>query len=337
MRTPELVEIKNLQFPENTASPMRVFWELNLRCNYNCTNCPPSVHDNRSPFADAAFFEKAIAALERGLKDKTSIHWAFSGGEPTINPAFSRVIEFVTSSSLPMTSFELCTNLSLPTDRLAYLLSPVVSRFGDKTCIVASYHHEYTTPDAYSEKILRLKEKLPELKFFPVLLLPSDPEKFEATFALFDKLKGISRPDLRLIRKDLGPKPIAYSPEQLQRMQDYFGSRSSKRLPSLKMVYDDGSDRDVLSPPELIYSDRNRFRGWSCEAGYSEIVITPDFKVYRASCEKDRTAMGSLLADGFELHGKPQPCARERCMCITDLCINKVKPCSGPPSMHAPL
>jgi hypothetical protein len=315
------IRIENLLIQDSNS--IRVFWELNLRCNYDCEYCPADVHDNSVPIPNRSFYEKSISNLQRLLKSKDRIHWAFSGGEPLINANIQFIFDSISTDMFNSTSIEICTNLSLPPPRLLKLFENPYKIFGPNLCVVASYHAPYTTPDIFFHKISQLVEEYNAIEFYPVLLLPTEDEEFDKAIDLFEKLKEISKPDLRLIRKDFGSDYLNYNPRQLKYMDEYFLRNSSDRLDSLKIYYSDDTTEIVRSPPSLIKRGMVNFEGWLCEAGYSEIVIDSNFQVFRASCNKDGNSMGLIFDDNITLFDKPEPCNRKACLCTTNICINK--------------
>ncbi len=317
------VRIENLMV--STPDSIRIFWEINLRCNYDCVNCPPDTHSTKAPFPQMELYKKSFTNLERLLASKQAIHWAFSGGEPLINPSIKEIFSEIIQDKFKSSSVEICTNLSLPHQRLTELFRPLYERFKNNTCIVATYHYPYTTPREFKEKIFQILEVLPETEFYPVLLLPTDPQKFNETVELFNDLKSRTKADLRMIRKNFGPDIIDYSEDQKKFMDQYYAEKKSERMDSLKLTYSDGSHEIIKSPPELMRRNMVNFKGWLCEAGFSEIVIDQDFRVQRASCAKGEDGMGLLYSDTFSLYDGAKACDKALCSCTPNICINKWK------------
>jgi hypothetical protein len=319
------IEIESLLTQPRYKDPIRIYWELNRRCNYDCTECPSYIHDNHSSFPKIEDYEKVIENLLPQLKNKDFGLWAFSGGEPTINPSLKYIIETLGISEIPTNYLELCTNLSLPINSLIHIFDLVEKYFSDGGLVVASYHYQFCKPDVFYEKIRIISEKYRNIKIYPVILLPPNQNDFESAIDLFNRLKNCSNPDLRPIRKGLGKSYIDYKADQLKTIEEYFVSNKSARKPSLKIKYSNGLEKLINSPPELIFTKENYFKNWLCEAGKSELMIDPEFDLFRASCGKGFEAhkLGSLLKNDFTVLTEPAPCLKESCFCITDICINK--------------
>lgn len=82
----------------NLTSPERlmVTWDTGRRCNFDCSYCEASRHDNVSP---PHSYEELLKTFEF-IKEYTSIYSDlvninFTGGEPTINPAFWQLAEHI--------------------------------------------------------------------------------------------------------------------------------------------------------------------------------------------------------------------------------------------------
>ena len=85
---------------------MVVTWDIGKRCNFDCTYCAKTSHDNVSNFTSfddlkkTFHFIKEWSALYK-LKSNSSKEIAinFTGGEPTINPYFWELIDYIKQES----------------------------------------------------------------------------------------------------------------------------------------------------------------------------------------------------------------------------------------------
>ena len=64
---------------------IRIEWNLSKRCNYDCSYCPPEIHDHSSPHTDIDILKNAIDRLSRINKP---VRISFTGGEPCVHPKF---------------------------------------------------------------------------------------------------------------------------------------------------------------------------------------------------------------------------------------------------------
>jgi MoaA/NifB/PqqE/SkfB family radical SAM enzyme len=80
---------------DKTENQLMVIWDLGRKCTYSCSYCPPHRKNNWSPVAQLDELIKTADSLDRyaniynkyrKIPFKTSC--SFTGGEPTVNPAF---------------------------------------------------------------------------------------------------------------------------------------------------------------------------------------------------------------------------------------------------------
>lgn len=75
---------------------LSINWNIGKRCNYSCSYCPPTVHDNHSPHMTFAVFKNAIDKIRNNIKID-SFQITFTGGEPTINPYYFDIVDYTNS------------------------------------------------------------------------------------------------------------------------------------------------------------------------------------------------------------------------------------------------
>jgi MoaA/NifB/PqqE/SkfB family radical SAM enzyme len=90
----------NLIKPE----PMMVTWDLGRRCNFDCTYCEASRHNNYSKHADLDSMLSTFDFIKRWTEiynSKRKYHLTtnldFTGGEPTVNPKFWDLVKEIKS------------------------------------------------------------------------------------------------------------------------------------------------------------------------------------------------------------------------------------------------
>ena len=81
----------------NFPIPYQILWDMSRRCNYDCTYCWPSVHNNREGFLNIKQIIKVIDILIDEWADNNEIRWNFGGGEPTMHPKFLDIIKHLKS------------------------------------------------------------------------------------------------------------------------------------------------------------------------------------------------------------------------------------------------
>ena len=76
----------------------QILWDITRRCNYDCTYCWPSVHNNIEPHHE---YEKIIETIDKAVfewSEGDSIRWNFGGGEPTMHPRFMDILKHLNNS-----------------------------------------------------------------------------------------------------------------------------------------------------------------------------------------------------------------------------------------------
>jgi MoaA/NifB/PqqE/SkfB family radical SAM enzyme len=82
--------------------PMMVTWDTGRRCNYDCSYCESTRHDTNSPYHSLDELKQTFDFVkswtekynkQRQVQSHTNIN--FTGGEPTMNPAFWDLVDYV--------------------------------------------------------------------------------------------------------------------------------------------------------------------------------------------------------------------------------------------------
>lgn len=94
----------------------RVEWNIGKRCNFDCSYCGSSVHDNFSPHMPYEKITKSIDTIRSSTDKKIKIGW--TGGEPFVHPKFFDIIKYakeeanvfrqtvVTNGTVPFKTYE---------------------------------------------------------------------------------------------------------------------------------------------------------------------------------------------------------------------------------------
>jgi organic radical activating enzyme len=155
-------ELKNNRQTKNPQLIMDSFakeaktiaWDLGRRCNYNCSYCPISVHNN---FETHKSLDSLLLA-EKNINDHwrydERIKWTFTGGEPTTNKDLIPFLQFLYNKG---DALHVQTNGSRTTDYYKKLFE--ISSIG------ISVHLEF----ADSNHILKLTEELSKIENNEVL------------------------------------------------------------------------------------------------------------------------------------------------------------------------
>lgn len=131
---------------------LRVEWNIGKRCNFDCSYCGPSTHDNSSSHLDWPTIEKTIKKLSYiGRRDHKHIKIGFTGGEPYLHPQFLEMVQLCKDEGIHRIS--VTTNGSVKLD-----LYKEAFKYVDY--LVVSYHMEYARKQKVLENIFLLNEFL---------------------------------------------------------------------------------------------------------------------------------------------------------------------------------
>jgi len=70
---------------------IKIEWNLGKRCNYDCTYCPSSIHDNFSPHTDINLLE---ATVDKLCKLGKPLRISLTGGEPCVHPDIEDLLDY---------------------------------------------------------------------------------------------------------------------------------------------------------------------------------------------------------------------------------------------------
>jgi organic radical activating enzyme len=80
------------------GTKFHIYWSIGHRCNYDCSYCPPNIHDNHSPHMSLQKLKDGWDCVYDSVKHLESVRINFLGGEPTLHPDYSAFIEHCTNN-----------------------------------------------------------------------------------------------------------------------------------------------------------------------------------------------------------------------------------------------
>lgn len=94
--------IKTIAINSTKQDPMMVTWDIGRRCNFDCTYCESTRHDITSSYTPLDELKQTFSFIKEwtGIYNSRRIspvitNINFTGGEPTINPNFWKLIEHI--------------------------------------------------------------------------------------------------------------------------------------------------------------------------------------------------------------------------------------------------
>ena len=329
------------------SEPMMVTWDLGRRCNYDCTYCESTRHNNYSKHRTFDELKGTLDFIKKysALYGHDKVNVNFTGGEPTVNPDFWKLTEHINKHN----NF----NLSLTTNG-AWAVKRTKAIVRDFKGITVSYHAEADPllRDRVIENILALHDSRIWLQVNVML----HTDHWDHCVAIYEKLKsygiktnarpigdGIVERAAWFVDSDGSMRRTSHS-YSLEQQQWFFDQMKSKGDP--QQIREgtqlgraccggrcmEGKVDNVWQPVNLI--DTN-FKDWYCSVNKyflhidNETELVYHHQTCQAKFEKKRGSIGSLT-DTESIYRYVEQnknntiiCPNQRCGC--GMCVPKAQ------------
>ena len=279
---------------------IKVEWNLGKRCNYDCSYCPSSIHDNTSPHRD---WTNLQGTVDRLVALGKPIRISFTGGEPCVNPKFAELVRYCKHVGISWIS--VTTNGTMPYEFYASL--PIDQ-------IVFSIHLEYDWKRVFNtvESIVNLT------KIKVIAQIMAHHDHMDAVLQLRARcLLGHIPNTVRRIRWTEGDHDLfddlRYHPDDLHWLKEQDATVQGN-------VVIDGDK--IMHANDVIKLHLNKYKDWSCNAGIESLMINWDGDVHRATCRVGGS-LGNIYAGTFTIPTEPIICDRNFCTCAADIPLTK--------------
>ena len=339
-----------------------VSWLLGRFCNYKCSYCWPYARSDRKDHRPTELCLKTIDEIKRQARGNgfNSFHFSLSGGEPTFHPGYLDILGYL-ADDVPNTNYT-SVHMTSNCSRNMRWFEDYVERVKPfhRASITASLHTEHLNTrekmQDFADKLILCQEHDVQITINMVMV----PDWFERDWenALFFHEQGINV-TLKPQSDPTASRVVdGYTEEMLQRLWNgmpqmaYTESKrkwASRPRPSFELPpYAIGNnDKSVPWHMQVEFTDStgkkwymdqaerfnafnfNKFKGWSCNSGFSGIIIRePDGSIKRSySCHD--VPLGNIET-GFKLFDGPRPCITESCVSSADSKIPKRSPRFNP-------
>lgn len=291
----------------NPNTRFLLVWEIGKRCNYSCSYCGPTRHSNSTPHIDwdtliktADFvFEYLGIIMSHKLPQERHANIIFTGGEPTVNPNFIRLCEYVRNEYQTKYKHKYKLQLSVTTNgSFSRKIADGILQFADRATI--SYHTEaHTKPKRKAVDTIKYFHD----KNFPLnvnVMMHSAPDNFQECLDVIDEIESygvkytpriIGDSDTFKVEGDDGTH--VYTPEQTQWFKDFWSKRNNivRGCDSCEPESKQGDDKvarklgrmccggktiniqkDGGSLPTA-FVDSTFFKGWYCSVNWYFLAI----------------------------------------------------------------
>lgn len=284
---------------------IKIEWNLGKRCNYDCSYCPASIHDNFSPHTDINILEATVDKLcELGKPLRISL----TGGEPCVHPDIEDLLDYFKRKDI------FWVNVTTNGTRTAnwYLQNEMYWNH-----LIFSLHFEYdwrrilTTINQYYDRT--------EREFFVAVMAHHDYMDDVRKVVEELKSKGI-RHTIRRIRWTEGDHNVFDDMRYDGKDLEWILNQNSSVQPNCRI-----DDVQVIHANDVIKNHLNQFKGWTCNAGLESLMINWDGEVHRATCRVGGS-LGNIYQGTFVAPIDPVICTRDWCTCAADIPLTKVNP-----------
>ena len=280
---------------------IKIEWNLGKRCNYDCSYCPASIHDNSSQHTDIEILKSAVDKLMTLGKP---IRLSFTGGEPCVHPKFLELVKYC--KHVGITWISVTTNGTMPYEFYSAL---------DVDQIVFSIHLEYDWKRVFNtvESVVELTNK----KVIAQIMAHHD--HMPAVLQLRAKCLLAEIPNtIRRIRWTEGDRDLF--DDMRYNLTDLEWLKEQESTVKGNCVID---DTQIIHANDVIKLHLNKYKDWTCNAGLESLMINWDGEVHRATCRVGGS-LGNIYDSTFLQPLDPIICDRNFCTCAADIPITKV-------------
>jgi MoaA/NifB/PqqE/SkfB family radical SAM enzyme len=279
---------------------IKIEWNLGKRCNYDCSYCPASIHDNTSPHTDIEILK---ATVDKLMTLGKPIRLSFTGGEPCVHPKFDELVRYCKHVGISWIS--VTTNGTRPYEFYASL--PVDQ-------YVFSIHFEYDV-ERILDTILKVVEST---KIKVVAQIMAHHNHMLNVRTVRTMLMNQQVPNtVRRIRWTQGDHDLfddmRYHPDDLIWIKEQDATVQGN------CVID---SEQIIHANDVIKLHLNKFKGWTCTAGLESLMINWDGEVHRATCRVGGS-LGNIYESTFVVPSDPVICTRDWCTCAADIPLSK--------------
>ena len=280
---------------------IKIEWNIGKRCNYDCSYCPSSIHDNSSLHTDIEILK---ATVDKLMTLGKPIRLSFTGGEPCVHPKFLELVKYC--KHVGVTWISVTTNGTLPYEFYAAI---------EADQIVFSIHLEFDWKRVFNtvESVVDLTNK----KVIAQIMAHHD--HMPAVLQLRARCLLAHIPNtVRRIRWTEGDHDLF--DDMRYNANDLNWLKEQEATVEGNCVID---NTKVIHANDVIKLHLNKYKGWTCNAGIESLMINWDGDVHRATCRVGGS-LGNIYEGNFVAPSEPVRCDRNFCTCAADIPLTKI-------------
>lgn len=283
---------------------IKIEWNLGKRCNYDCSYCPSSIHDNTSSPTHIGILKGTVDKLMTLGKP---IRLSFTGGEPTVHPNFEELINYCKHVGVSWIS--VTTN---GTRTPEWYSKQRVDQY------VFSMHFEYPW-----DRVLHTITQVNENNKQNILVhLMAHHDKMTGVMSTAHYLREYQIPyAVRRIRWTEGDHDLfddmRYHPDDFKWLMEQEATVKGNCI-----IDKGGLGEQIIHANDIIKLHLNKYKDWTCNAGIESLMINWDGDVHRATCRVGGS-LGNIYEDTLVVPTDPITCDRNFCTCAADIPLTK--------------
>jgi len=281
---------------------IKIEWNLGKRCNYDCSYCPTSIHDNVSNHTDINILESAVDQL---CKLKTPLRISLTGGEPCVHPDIEDLLDYFKRKNV----FWVNVTTNGTRGYRWYLENEMFFNH-----LVFSLHFEFDYTRIV-DTILKYYDATEREFFVNVMAHHSFIPQVKKVIKKFNEI-GIKYA-VRRIRWTDGDHNIFDDLKYDGKDLEWILSQDATAKPNCRV-----DDEYIIHANDIIKKNLNQFKGWKCNAGIESLMINWDGEVHRATCRVGGS-LGNIYQGTFIAPREPVICTRDWCTCAADIPLTK--------------
>lgn len=281
---------------------LKIEWNLGKRCNYDCSYCPTSIHDNFSNHTDINTLESAVDQL---CKLKTPLRISLTGGEPCIHPDIEDLLDYFKRKNV----FWVNITTNGTRGHRWYLENEMFFNH-----LVFSLHFEFDYTRIV-DTILKYYDATEREFFVNVMAHHSFIPQVKTVIKKFNEI-GIKYA-VRRIRWTDGDHNIFDDLKYDGKDLEWLLSQDATAKPNCRV-----DNEYIIHANDIIKKNLNQFKGWKCNAGIESLMINWDGEVHRATCRVGGS-LGNIYQGTFIAPQDPVICTRDWCTCAADIPLTK--------------
>lgn len=283
---------------------IKIEWNLGKRCNYDCSYCPSTIHDNFSAHTDINILECTVdklCELDRPLRI------SLTGGEPCVHPDIEVLLEYMKMKNISW--INITTN-----GTRGYRWYLDTEMFFNH--IVFSLHFEHDWHRVF-DTILKFYDSTDRDFFVNIMAHHDHMDKVRTVVKKFREI-GLKYA-VRRIRWTEGDHNVFDDLKYDGKDLEWLLEQDATAQANCRI-----DDQHIMHANDVIKKHLNKFEGWKCSAGIESLMINWDGEVHRATCRVGGS-LGNIYGNTFKVPTQWINCTRKFCTCAADIPLTKEK------------